>query len=166
MVVGGLVIIGVGVWYYFANREIVPALPRVGEKLSEFRLIDLHGRPVSLGDYAGKTLLINFWATWCPPCRDEMPMLVDYYDQTRPDGAVVLAVNVGETAVEASAFVAEYNMSFPVLLDVDSAYFDSLLFDSLPTTILVGPDGLVRALHVGYLSPEVFQSEILELIPR
>jgi thiol-disulfide isomerase/thioredoxin len=166
MVAGGLLLMGVGLWFYMANRATAPALPRVGAKLSEFHLSDLHGRPVNLKDYAGQTLILNFWATWCPPCRDEMPMLVEYYDQSQPEGALVLAVNVGETAIEASAFAQDYNMSFPVLLDGDSAYFDSLLFDSLPTTILVGPDGTVRALHVGYMSPEIFQSEILAQIPR
>jgi len=166
MMLGGLLVLGVGLGMYFSQRETAPQLPKVGARLPGFALSDLHGRPVKLSDYTGKTVILNFWATWCPPCREEMPMLIDYYNQTQPDGPVILAVNVGESALDASAFAVDYGMPFPVLLDVNSAYFDSLMQDSLPTTILVGPDGVVRSLHVGIMSPEVFQREILARLPK
>ena len=166
MVLGGLALMGGGVWYYLANRQTGPYLPVVGTRLPAFQLADLNGRAVGYNSYAGKPLIINFWATWCPPCRDEMPMLVDYYNKNQANGVVILSINAGETAVDAANFVNAYQMKFPVLLDADSKYFDSLLLDSLPTTILVGPDGVVRALHIGYMSPEVFQNNILAKIGR
>jgi len=132
--------------------------------MTDFALADLQGRTVHLSDYRGKTVLINSWATWCPPCRDEMPLLVDYYNRTRPNGIVVLGINAGETGAEASAFAQEYGMKFPILLDNNSDFLDSILIDSLPTTILVGPDGTVRALHVGSMTAEIFNYEILAKI--
>jgi thiol-disulfide isomerase/thioredoxin len=166
MVFGGLILMAVGGWLYFSKREAGPALPVVGSKLPAFQLADLQGKPVRLSDYAGKTLIINFWATWCPPCRDEMPTLVQYYEEARPGNVELLSVNDGEPAADVAKFVGEFKMNFPILMDADSQYFDKLLLDSLPTTILVGPDGVVRALHIGYMSPQVFQAEIVDKIGR
>jgi thiol-disulfide isomerase/thioredoxin len=167
----GLVLIGLGlvvsvaIVLYLQNRPAEVGFPRVGSQLANFRLLDLQGSQVSLADYSGQTILINAWATWCPPCRDEMPMLVDYAKR-HPNDLTILAIDAGEARAEVSAFVQQYGMTFPVLLDPDSRYLDSILVNNLPTTILVGPDGMVRAFHVGGMDEAIFTSEILAKIPR
>ena len=165
MLIGAGLVLSVAIILYLRNRPAEMGFPRVGAKLASFRMPDLQGRQVSLSDYAGRTVLINVWATWCPPCRDEMPMLVDYA-RRNPNGVTILGINDGETREEAAAFTKQYGMTFPVLLDLNSRYLDAILVDSLPTTILVGPDGVVRAVHVGLMSEAIFTAEILAKIPR
>ena len=165
VLIGAGLVLGVGLIFYLRNRPAEVGFPRVGTRMAGFRLQDLQGRQINLSDFQGKTVLINAWATWCPPCREEMPMLVDY-GRRNPSGVKILAINAGETQAEAAAFAQEYGMSFPVLLDPDSRFLDSILVDNLPTTILVGPDGVVRAVHVGVMSEAIFTSEILAKIPR
>jgi thiol-disulfide isomerase/thioredoxin len=161
---GGLLLLTAAVLLYLSNRPAV-GFPRVGSRMVNFSLRDLDGDEVRLRDYAGRTVLINAWATWCPPCRAEMPMLVSVYQERKGSGFAILAINAGETREEAATFAVEHGMDFPVLLDSDSALLDSLLIDSLPTTILVGPDGVVKVVHIGVLSPEAFAELIAPLIP-
>ena len=161
---GGLLLLTAAVLLYARTRPAV-SFPRVGSRLANFSLRDLDGNDIQLRDYSGKTVLINAWASWCPPCLAEMPMLVSEYRARKGNGFVILAINAGETPEEAVAFAAEYGMDFPVLLDPDSALLDSLLIDSLPTSVLVGADGVVKAVHIGMLSPEEFAAEFAPLIP-
>ncbi len=164
MLIGAGLVIGVAILLYVRNRPSEVGFPRVGSKLADFRLSDLQGKQVSLASLSGQTVLINVWATWCPPCREEMPMLVEYA-RRNPKGVTILGINDGETREEAAAFAQQFGMTFPVLLDVNSRYLDAILVDNLPTTILVGPDGVVRAIHVGLMSEAIFTSEILAKIP-
>jgi thiol-disulfide isomerase/thioredoxin len=161
---GGLMLLGVALAVYLIQHPPTPRLPVVGTRLSNFTLTDLNGKTVQLSDFAGQTVLINAWATWCPPCREEMPMLVDYYRQHHSQKFTILAINAGEASQDVSGFAQEYGMEFPVLLDTNSTFLDSQLIDSLPTTILLGPDGKVKALHVGLMTAEIFQNEILAKI--
>ena len=167
----GLVLIGLGlvtsvaIILYIRNRPAQVGFPRVGTKMASFRMPDLQGKQVSLADYKGKSVLINAWATWCPPCQAEMPMLVNYAKQN-PNSPVILAIDAGETPDLASAFAQQYGMTFPILMDNNSRFLDSILVDSLPTTILVGPDGIVRAVHVGGMDEAIFTAEILSKIPQ
>lgn len=136
------------------DNSIAPA--RKGQKMSNFTLADLSGNRSSLSDYSGKTVLINTWASWCPPCRAEMPDLVDFYEKHREDNFIILAVNAGESEATARKFAAEYGLTFPVLLDSHFHLLDGLGIDSYPTSILIGPDGVIEKIHVGmFLSGEL-----------
>ncbi len=161
---GGAMLLAAVFLLYLSNRPAV-GFPRVGSRMVDFSLSDLDGNEVRLSHYKGRTVLINVWATWCPPCQAEMPTLVAAYQERKASGFTILAINDGETREEAAAFAAEYNMSFPVLLDPNSALVESLLIDNLPTTVLIGADGVVKAVHVGVLSPEDFAAQIAPLIP-
>jgi len=164
LLLGGALLLTSAVLLYLSNRPAV-GFPRIGSRMANISLRDLDGNQVQLRDYAGRTVLINAWATWCPPCRAEMPMLVKEYEARKGGGFTILAINAGETKAEAAAFADEYGMEFPVLLDTDSALLDSLLIDSLPTSVLVGPDGVVKAIHIGVMSPELFAAQFAPLIP-
>jgi len=171
------VIIGMGVflvlgsitaviWINAANSVAgdIPAAPRAGQRLPDFALEDLDGKPVRLSDYGGQVVLVNFWATWCPPCAKEMPGLEDFYSKHRGKGFTVLAVNVGETKSEAAAFTEQYGLEFPILLDPTYELADGLMIDGYPTSVLVGRDGYIKKVHIGYLSPEDLDHEVYPLL--
>jgi peroxiredoxin len=129
-------------------------LPAPGRAAPEFALPDLDGNTVRLSDFSGRPVVLNFWATWCAPCRLEMPELAraaaDYADR----GLVVLAVNQDETAEQVGSFLTEVGLSLPALLDAGSEVGAAYGAFFLPTTVIIGPDGIVGAVHRGILSRE------------
>jgi peroxiredoxin len=103
----------------------------------------LDGATDSLAHYRGRVVVMNFWATWCPPCKEEMPALEQLYREYRARGLVVLGVDQGESASAAGAFVRAHGITFPVLLDEDQKYASSYVSVGLPTTVIVGRDGKI-----------------------
>lgn len=97
----------------------------------------------SLARYRGSVVLMNFWATWCPPCKEEMPVLERLYRENRGRGLVVLGIDQGESAATAGTFAREHGITFPILLDEDQKYASSYVSIGLPTTVIVGRDGRV-----------------------
>ena len=128
--------------------------------MEDFKLTDIHGKTVRLSDFAGKAVLINAWATWCPPCKAEMPDLNAYYQAHQDEGFVILAVNAGDSASQAAAFASQKGLAFPVLLDPNTRFLTSLGVRSFPTSILVGSDGVVKTIHVGMFTPQSLDAEI------
>jgi len=123
------------------------------ETAPDFALQTLDGETIRLSDYHGQVVLINTWATWCPPCRDEMPDLEAYYRRRQADGFVVLAVNSQESPDTVAAFLEEYDFTFPVLLDPDGVVTRDYRVYGLPTSFFIGRDGVVRGVWSGRLSP-------------
>jgi len=124
------------------------------EAAPDFALQTLDGETVRLSDYRGQVVLINTWATWCPPCRDEMPDLEAYYRRRQADGFVVLAVNSQESPGTVAAFLEEHDFTFPVLLDPDGVVTKDYRVYGLPTSFFIGRDGVVRGVWSGRLSPK------------
>lgn len=150
-------------WVSTSSTQNVVAA-RIGSPLGDFKLSDVNGKPVQLSDYQGKLVLINAWATWCPPCKAEMPLLNRYYQSHAKDGFVLLAVNAGDTQNEAAAFAKQNDLAFPVLLDPKTQLLDQLGVHSFPTSILVGKDGKVKAIHIGMFTTESIEAEITPLL--
>lgn len=115
-----------------------------------FRLKDVNGKSFSLGDYRGKVVLLNFWATWCPSCKFEMPSMDALHKELGNKGLVVLAVNVRENAEEVKAFFQEHGLSFPAVLDEDGDVFERFNVWSLPTTFIIGKKGELLGKVIGY----------------
>jgi len=107
----------------------------------DFTLPELTGKKVALAEYRGKLVFLNFFATWCAPCRQEMPAMERLYRSYRDKGLVLVAVNVRETAREIPAFIRELKLTFPVLLDGDGAVAYKYMVRGLPATYLIGRDG-------------------------
>ncbi len=140
---------------------------RVGAHSPDFTLLDLAGAPHSLHDHQGQVVLINFWTTWCPPCREEMPALQQTYERFKDEGFVVLGVNW--TAVDdpdlVAPFVEELGLTFPILLDIDSTVSEELYqLLGLPTSIFVGRDGIVRQVYIGALELDTIESKIVSML--
>jgi peroxiredoxin len=108
-----------------------------------FQLADADGKPMTLADLQGAPAIVNFWATWCPPCRAEMPSMQRASDQLAEDGIAVIAINVGESAETVRTFRDEIAVSFPLLLDTDSSVSQRWPMRGLPTTYVLDPDGRI-----------------------
>jgi len=123
------------------------------------------GVQIALADYRGHYVLVNFWATWCPPCREEMPDLQAYYDAHRAQGFMLLAVNEAEDVLTVRQYVAQRGFTFPVALDFSGAVMTQYGTESLPTSFLIGPDGrLVKAWAPGRLSRAALERDVTPLL--
>jgi peroxiredoxin len=115
----------------------------------DFALADIDGAVHQLSDYAGKVVIVNFWATWCPPCREEMPSMERAWQRLRDDGVVMLAINVGEDEETIFAFTANYPVAFPLLMDLDGGVTEQWPIRGLPTTFIVDPGGRLAYRAIG-----------------
>jgi thiol-disulfide isomerase/thioredoxin len=132
------------------------------EKIPDFSLKDINGKAVSMNDFRGKLVLINFWATWCGPCLDEMGVFRQVEDQWRKKGLVVLLINMGESASRVRGYVKRYALTLPVLLDPNMDLFVKLGVRKLPTSLLIDGDGTIVARKVGaFLSTENLEKEFI-----
>jgi thiol-disulfide isomerase/thioredoxin len=107
----------------------------------DFVLSDMDGREYRLRAFRGKVLIVNFWATWCPPCRAEMPSMQRAWEQLKREGILLLAINVGEDRDAVFRFGADYPVDFPLLLDSDAKVAEAWPMQGLPTTFVVDPQG-------------------------
>jgi thiol-disulfide isomerase/thioredoxin len=117
-----------------------------------FQLSGRGGKTIDLSQFKGQVVMINFWATWCVPCRQEMPLLEDIYKKYKPMGFTMLAVNVEPDPKEAEAWLGKLSkpVTFPVAFDVDSKVSKLYKVETMPSTVIVDRKGNVRALHRGY----------------
>lgn len=124
----------------------------VGSVAVNFELEALDGTEVSLSQYRGNVVLINFWATWCPPCRAEIPDIEDAYRARKDEGLVVLGVSVEESHSSVVPFVELAGMTYTVLLDELGQVYSTYRAPGLPMSILVDRNGVMQARHIGQLS--------------
>ncbi len=132
----------------------------------DFTLKDINGAPVHLADYKGKVVLLNFWATWCGPCKVEIPEFAQVYSEYKDQGFVILGVLANDTPTkdQLQSFMAEYKMTYPVLFSNDriESAFGSVW--ALPTSFLIGRDGSVCAKQLGPASREDVERAIKALL--
>ncbi len=121
----------------------------VGNPAPDFQLQSLDGQTVSLGNLQGKPVLINFWATWCGPCRSEMPYIQEIYEEWTNKGLLGLAINIGESSSKAEEFMQSNSLSFAVLLDTKQDVAQRYNITGIPTTFFIDKDGIIQDKVIG-----------------
>ncbi len=140
----------------------LPAEPVVGSPAPDFSLTDSLGQTVRLEDSLGRATVINFWATWCGPCRYEMPLLTAAAARY-PDDLTVLAVNFAESQPVVQEFALDLGLGFVPLLDSDGKVYAQYQVRGLPTTFFVDAEGLIQAVHIGVLSESQLAAYLADL---
>jgi peroxiredoxin len=141
-----------------------PACKAEGTANLDLTVKDMNGADFKLADQKGKVILLNFWATWCPPCLVEIPEFIKVYDEKKSEGFMILGVSTDDTAEQLRAFAADKRVNYPLLMltpEVEDAY--GPLF-GLPTSVLIARDGSVCKRHFGPLSKEQLEKEIKPLL--
>jgi peroxiredoxin len=148
-------------WALLAASGLCAAAPA-----PDFTLRTLDGSNLRLHEQRGRVVLINFWATWCGPCRQEMPLLNQLFQKYRGSGFTLLGINVDEDGRKAQAVAKQLGLAFPVLLDADKAVSQRYELASMPSTLLIDRDGRVRYLHKGYQAgyETLYEKQIRELL--
>ena len=132
----------------------------------EFTMKDVAGKDVALSQYKGKVILLDFWATWCGPCKVEIPGFIEFQDKYGKDGLQVIGISVDDKAEDLEPYIKELGMNYPVLLglgrdDVQDAFGP---IAGIPTTLLIARDGRICATHAGFAAKETFHREIKALL--
>jgi cytochrome c biogenesis protein CcmG/thiol:disulfide interchange protein DsbE len=127
-----------------------------------FSLPDLSGAMVNLDDYLGKNVILNFWATWCIPCKEEMPVL-QAYGLEHPDAVVVLGIAVGDSEDSARIFTDEVKVGYPILIDETGVVGLTYHVIGYPTTYFIDAAGIIRGKYTGLLTPRILQQNMIPL---
>ena len=135
-----------------------------GKRAPDFSLERLEGGEVSLSDHRGDVVLINFWATWCAPCRAEIPAIEAVHQARQNDGFVVLGVNYQESRDVVEPFARELAVTYPVLLDESGRIMETYRAIGLPMSVLVDREGIIRVRHTGVLTEEQLDGYLEDLI--
>lgn len=133
----------------------------IGEKAPDFELKTLTGDTVKLSDYRGKKVMLNFWATWCPPCKEEMPDMEQLY-QENGEEVVILAVNI-DPQLNVQKFVSEMGITFPVLLDEKDEVNTKYQVLTIPTTYFIDKQGIIRNKYLSAMTKELMEQYIDEM---
>ncbi len=147
---------GLSLWFvlcpaHAAGKDAAQTLQPLPKPFAapDFTLQDDDGKIHRLADYRGKVVVLNFWATWCPPCRYEMPSMERAHKKVQGENIVLLAVNVGESADQVFEFTGQYPVTFQLLLDTDGSVIKKYPVIGLPTTFVIDPRGVVTHRAVG-----------------
>jgi thiol-disulfide isomerase/thioredoxin len=165
----GLIAIGIVLFLLLkkpiASPDDLSAIPaQVDFASPKLTLEDLSGKPVSLDDYLGSVVLVNLWATWCPPCRDEMPALQTFYEKHKTNGFVLIAINQEETREVVDPFVKELGLTFPVWLDLNYQAEQEFNTESLPSSFVIDRTGKVRLMWFGSISKKNLEKYVTDVI--
>lgn len=172
LIAGGaaLLLVGLLAWIRLGPAIVItPEIRVIPSAVSyaapDLQLIDLHGRPVSLEELRGKVVLVNLWASWCEPCKQEMPVLETVYRRHAPEGFTVVAVNDGETDELVREFVSANELTFPVWLDPGSiatrTAFQTL---NLPSSFVIDRSGIVRLRWAGGIELAALEESLAPLL--
>lgn len=145
----------------FASNE---GFTKVGDKPPEFTLTALDGRTVSLSDYEGKPVVVNFWGSFCPPCVREMPEFQRQYDKWKSEGLEILAINLSEDDLTVNNFVEGRDLTYPILRDVGRETEKRYRLRSYPTTFFIRPDGTLEEVFEGGMTEADIEERVLKLI--
>ena len=146
--------------------SLAPELAGTRADGTTWALTDVNGRPVRLADLRGKAVWLNFWASWCPPCQAETPILRDAFERYRARGLELIGVSVQETnPADVAAYATKYGLGYTVAADLSADVFHLYRVYALPTQVFVGPDGVIRGIVQGPLTAEAAAARIEAILP-
>jgi peroxiredoxin len=168
----GIFLLGAGLIPLLVNAQqkaLESAAPIIPPATTNFpapqlALTDLQGKPASIEDYHGQVILVNNWATWCPPCRTEMPELQAYYSAHAVEGFMVVSIDSGDPADQVASFVKDYGMTFPIWLDPESEVQGFFKNWDLPSSYVIDRDGIVRLSWTGGINQPTMEQYITPLL--
>ncbi len=167
LIVGGLITL---IWMSWQPEEepttvfAEQARAQQGGTAVNFELDTLDGGSVALANYEGDVIVMNFWATWCPPCRAEMPGLNRFYEAHRAEGLVVLGINAQESAETVRPFIEDNGFTFPILLDLQGRVAQQYTTRSFPTTFIIDREGTIQHVQTGEISEKELEAIVLPLL--
>ncbi len=150
-----------------ASKPVMLSCPADAKPANlDFTMKDHTGNDVTLSAYKGKVLLIDFWATWCGPCKVEIPHFIEFQQQFGPKGLQIVGISIDDTAEKMAPYVADMKMNYPTLVgvgrdDVQEAYGPML---GIPVSVLISRDGKICATHAGLTGKDIFEREIKALL--
>ena len=145
------------------RQSYVVPMP-VGYPAPDITLENVNGRLESLEDYGGQVVLVNNWATWCPPCKAEMPTLVDFYNDHSGEGLEIIAIEAGEPKDYVLQFVEEFGLPFSVWLDPNSLALDAFNNPNLPSSYVIDRKGIIRYTWTGEINREMLEQYVTPLL--
>ena len=151
------------------TQPIADSTPQkpAGKPAPDFTLQDLNGEQVRLSDFKGKIVILNFWATWCPPCIREIPDFIELYEQYNDKGLEILGISLDQAGISVvKSFAQKNKINYPVMMNegrIDQAYGG---ITSIPTTFIIDPAGNIRKTYTGLREKAVFEADIKELLPE
>lgn len=185
-----LLVVTVGFYFYFKNHDFIkknitpPVVtqnppttgsdsnnekkgeqtpsPVIGDKAPDFSLKDINGNTISLENYRGKVIFLNFWASWCQYCQDEFNMLKTEYPKYKDRNIEIVTVNVMENIEVVKAFKQKFGLDFPILLDEKGEVTKKYYITSIPTTYIIDGNGIIMDIHTGLMTAEDFKKYIEE----
>ncbi|MGE6487654.1 redoxin domain-containing protein [Paenisporosarcina sp. NPDC076898] len=137
-----------------------------GDTPPDFELTTLEGKKVKLSDYQGKKVILNFWATWCPPCKAEMPHMQNYYeDFAEQENVEILAVNLtsGDSAEKVDDFVRDYGLTFPIPMDIEGSVGQTFEAITIPTSYMIDTKGRIQNKIVGPMDDQMIEDFVSKL---
>jgi len=151
ILIAGLSWIGITSIYFKSTSENKFSVPKEGFPAPDFGLMNLEGEMYHLSTLHGQVILVNFWTSWCPPCKTEMPALESVYQSYKDQDFLILAVNAThqDSVSTASSFSKDIGLSFPVLLDIDGNITNKYQVHSFPTTFFIDKDGVIHEIIIG-----------------
>jgi peroxiredoxin len=153
--------------YIYSKRRPAKAPPNAsGNVAPEFTVTDLDGRKLSLSDYKGKVVLLDFWATWCTPCREEIPHFVEMQNKYGPQGFQVIGVSMDDDAKPVREYYEKYKLNYPVALGDDklAERFGGVL--GLPVNFVIDREGRIQTKHLGATNVATFDDEVSKLLAQ
>ncbi|RAL25991.1 thiol-disulfide oxidoreductase ResA [Thermoflavimicrobium daqui] len=140
--------------------------PQVGQVAPDFQLKTLDGKEIKLSQLRGKAVMLNFWGTWCEPCRSEMPAMQSMYSKYKNKGFEILAINIAETDIAVSNFKEQYQLGFPILMDKSRDVVRLYKIKPLPSSVFIDPQGKVKNFIEGPLDTSQLELYINQILPR
>jgi peroxiredoxin len=160
----GVIAVALGSAFYtaYSNDDSIVV---EGDVAPDFILKNLQGEEVRLSELKGKGVVINFWATWCNPCKREMPLIEEQYQVVKDQNIEILAINIAESHLAVSSFINRMGVTFPVLLDSHRVVTQRYAVGALPSTFFINKDGIVMDHYVGEMDEKILTERLASIKP-